>query len=166
MNFKEINILDLGRNAFELIGKDWMLITAGSEEKMNTMTASWGGVGVLWNKNVSFIFVRPQRYTLEFLELNDYYTLSFFGGDYKKILTYCGRNSGRDVDKVRETGLNVVFDKAPYFNEAKLVLVCKKLHAQYIDPNGFNTDDVKNNYKSNDYHKMFVGEIIKCLVRE
>ena len=100
------------------------------------------------------------------MESNDYYTLSFFGGDYKKILTYCGRNSGRDVDKVRETGLNVVFDKAPYFNEAKLVLVCKKLHAQYIDPNGFNTDDVKNNYKSNDYHKMFVGEIIKCLVRE
>ena len=105
MDFKEISVSELNKNAFKLIGKDWMLITSGTEEKLNTMTASWGGLGVIWNTNVSFIFVRPQRYTFEFLEENDYYTLSFFGDEYKKVLSYCGKNSGRNVDKISATGL-------------------------------------------------------------
>ena len=101
----------LNENPFHLIGKEWMLITAGTEEKYNTMTASWGGLGVLWSKNVCFCFVRPQRYTLPFLMEQDRFTLSFFTEDYRDALTYCGRHSGRDVDKAKEIGLRPFFLK-------------------------------------------------------
>ncbi len=167
MSFKEINPFELkNESAFELIGKDWMLITAGDENKFNTMTASWGGLGVMWNKNVSFIFVRPQRYTMEFLSKQDYYTLSFFDDEYREALRYCGTNSGRYVNKILKTGLNTVFDSAPYFKEAKLVLICKKLYAQNISPEGFIDNNIQKNYPNNDYHKMFIGEVEKCLIKE
>lgn len=166
-DFKEIDVLNLKEsNAFKLIGKDWMLITAGNETELNTMTASWGMIGVLWNKNVSCIFVRPQRYTFNFLENSDYYSLCFFDDKYKRILSYCGTHSGKNVDKISETGLNVVSDKAPYFNEAKLVLICKKIYTDYIDPNFFEDSNIQKNYENKDYHKIFVGEIVKCLERK
>ena len=165
MDFKEISVSELNKNAFKLIGKNWMLITSGTEEKLNTMTASWGGLGVIWNTNVSFIFVRPQRYTFEFLEENDYYTLSFFGDEYKKVLSYCGKNSGRNVDKISATGLKVIHDKAPYFEQAKLVMICKKMYSEYINPNGFKDVTIEANYENGDYHKMFIGEITKCLIK-
>ena len=166
-DFKEIDVLNLKESsAFKLIGKDWMLITAGNEEKINTMTASWGMLGVLWNKNVSCIFVRPQRYTFRFLENSDYYSLCFFDDKYKKILSYCGTHSGKDVDKISETGLSVISDKAPYFKEAKLVLICKKIYTDYIDPEFFEDAGIEKNYENNDYHKMFIGEIVKCFERE
>lgn len=106
----------------------------GEAGKFNTMTASWGGVGVLWNTNVTFSFVRPSRYTYTFMEQEKYYTLSFFGADCRRALQFCGSKSGRDVDKVAETGLTPVFDApAPYFAEAELVLVCRKLYTQDLD---------------------------------
>lgn len=166
-NFKEIDVLSMKEsNAFKLIGKDWMLITAGDEKNLNTMTASWGMLGVLWQKNVSCIFVRPQRYTFEFLEKSDYYSLCFFDDKYKKALSYCGTHSGRDVDKISETGLSVAYDKTPYFKESKLVLICKKIYTDYIKPEFFEESDIQKNYENNDYHKVFVGEVVKCLERE
>ena len=97
--FKEISVNSINENFFKLIGEKWMLITAGNEQNLNMMTASWGGVGVLWNKNVAFSFIRPNRYTFEFTEQNDYYTLSFYDDEFKSELSFCGTNSGRDVDK-------------------------------------------------------------------
>lgn len=166
--FREINPLDITENAFRLIGKDWMLVTAGNSTKLNTMTASWGGVGVLWNKNVAFSFIRPQRYTLEFIDQNEYYTLSFLQDGYRDTLTFCGRNSGRDVDKIKEKKLTPVFDEnAPYFEQAKLVLVCKKLYKQAMTPDSFiDKALIEKNYPDNDFHYAFVGEIVKVLIKD
>ena len=167
MSFKEINVKDLCSNPFKLIGDDWMLITAGNEKKFNTMTASWGGVGVLWNKNVTFAFVRPQRYTFEFLEKEDYYTLTFYNKEYKQSLVTCGQKSGRDYDKIKEAGLTVDFsEKAPFFKEANIILVCHKLHEQFIDPNCFVDTIIEDSYPNKDYHKVFIGDIVKALVKD
>ena len=96
---QELAIKDLTENFFEAIGKEWMLVTSGSKEKFNTMTASWGGIGFLWNKAVAFIFIRPERYTYEFIEKNDMLTLSFLGSGNRSIYNICGSKSGRDTDK-------------------------------------------------------------------
>ena len=89
MSFKEIPLTDLQFNPFTKIGSEWMLITAGNEKKFNTMTASWGGMGVLWGKNVVTTYIRPQRYTKEFVDANDTFTLSFYGPQYKEALNFC-----------------------------------------------------------------------------
>ena len=112
MAFREISVEELKDNPFTLINKDWMLITAGNREKHNTMTASWGGVGELWGRYVSTIYIRPQRYTLEFVEREDYYSLCFFGPEYRQALNLCGSKSGREVDKDAATGLTPCFDEA------------------------------------------------------
>jgi flavin reductase (DIM6/NTAB) family NADH-FMN oxidoreductase RutF len=153
-------------NVFKLIGKDWMLITAGMSDSFNTMTASWGGMGVLWDKKVCFTVVRPTRYTYEFLENNATYTLSFFPSTYQKALMLCGTKSGRDIDKVRESGLTPVFDgDAVFFEEARLVLACRKLYFQDIIPGNFQDVGLEKFYPDMDYHRMYVGEIIRCLAR-
>ena len=108
--FIEIDPQELTDNVFKLIGRDWMLITAGDERRCNTMTASWGGLGVQWNANVAVSFVRPSRYTYEFLEKGKYYTLSFFDSGYRRALQLCGSKSGRDTDKIKEAELTPVFD--------------------------------------------------------
>lgn len=170
MSFKEIDIKELQFSPFEKIGKEWMLITAGNSESFNTMTASWGGLGVLWRKNVAFAFIRPNRYTFEYTEREDYFTLTFFSEEYRKALNFCGTKSGRDCDKCKETGLSPVFDEnAPYFAEASLVIVCKKLYAQdLIEDCVVDKDAVVplNIGEANPYHKLYVGEIVKTLVRE
>ena len=118
-------------NPFSLIGDKWMLITAGDAERCNTMTASWGGVGVLWQVPVATCYVRPQRYTKQFLDEQEYFTLTFFGEEYRDALKLCGTKSGRDVDKVKECGFTVKTAQggAPYFEEAELVIVCRKRYA-------------------------------------
>jgi flavin reductase (DIM6/NTAB) family NADH-FMN oxidoreductase RutF len=166
--WEEISASDLTFNPFTLIGNEWMLVTAGSEASHNTMTASWGGLGVLWKKDVSFVFVRPQRYTLQFLEEQDYYSLCFFDKAHKKALAYCGAHSGRDVDKDKETGLTVCFDRAaPYYEEARLVLFCKKMACQDLDPNCFLDPTIDPDiYPTKDYHKVFIGSIEQVLLRK
>ena len=157
--FKSFDVKDLQMNPFEYIGSKWMLITAGSNEAFNTMTASWGTMGVLWNKPVSQCFIRPGRYTYEFIEKNDFYTLCFFDEKYRDALKFCGAKSGRDVDKVKVTGLTPVVHQsgAVYFEEAELVLVCRKLYHEDIDPNNFKISDIENNYPHKDYHRMYTG---------
>lgn len=158
----DLNRID--ENTFKLIGSDWMLITAGTKDSFNMMTASWGGLGVLWNWPVSYIFVRPTRYTYEFLEKNSFYSLSFFDERYRKALSICGAKSGRDTDKVREAGLTPVVSEngIVHFDEAKLVLECRKLYYQDIDPARFLDSTIERLY-NNDYHRMYIGEITKII---
>jgi len=165
--FKLVKPEQLTDNPFNLVGKDWMLITAGNMEKYNMMTASWGGFGVLWNKKVCFCFVRPSRYTYQFMEENDTFTLSFFEENYRKALSFCGANSGRDVDKTAATGITPAesTSKSVYFEEARLVIECKKLYYQDLDPSHFLDSSLESNYKQNDYHRIYVGEIIQCYAK-
>ena len=166
-DFKKVNPKDISFPAFDFIGNDWMLITGGNKESFNTMTASWGGVGIMWQKPVVFTFIRPQRYTFEFIEKSDYFTISFFNSDMKQDLNYCGSHSGRDVDKIKETNLVPRFDEdVPYFEQAKMVLICRKLYGQFIEPQSFIDPKIKDFYPQKDYHKMFIGEIAKMLIKD
>lgn len=166
-DFKEITPREITDNPFKLIGSDWALVTAGSSEGFNTMTVSWGGVGIMWNKPVAFTFIRPQRYTFEFTEKNGFFTMSFFDESFRKALSFCGTKSGRDVDKVKETGLTPAFtdEGVPYFKEARLVLVCKKLYAQDLTEDSIIEPFVRESYNGDDYHKMYVSEIVKILTK-
>lgn len=167
-DFREVAVSDLKFNPFTMIDKEWMLVTAGTKEKCNTMTASWGSLGELWSHYVSTIYIRPTRYTLEFLNKESYYSLSVFDEAYRAALNYCGSHSGRDGDKVKAAGLTPVFENGtPYFAEAKLVLVCKKLYRQDFDPACFLEPSLDAaNYPKKDYHKMFIGSIEKALVKK
>ena len=163
--FEKIDPKSLDQNVFSMIGDQWMLITAGTGEACNTMTASWGGLGVLWNAPVATCYVRPQRYTKEFLDREEYFTLSFFGEAYRKALSVCGSKSGRDVDKVKECGFTVKTAEcgAPYFEEAELVIVCRKRFAQDFDPANIPGDVKEKQYPNADYHTMYIGEIVEVL---
>lgn len=160
----KIDIKQLQGNAVSMFDDKWCLIAAGNKDSYNTMTASWGAMGELWNKDVCFIFIRPQRYTLEFTEREEYFTLSFFGEEYKKALAFCGRNSGRDFDKAKETGLTPMeVDGSMSFEESETVIVCKKLFYQDIDPEGFIDKAIDGVcYPEKDYHRMYVGEVVAC----
>lgn len=166
--FERIDPKNLDQNVFSLIGDQWMLLTAGTGEKCNTMTASWGGLGVLWGKPVATVYIRPQRYTLEFVEREEKFTLAFFGEAYRKALALCGSKSGRDIDKVKECGFTVeTADGAPYFAEADLVLVCKKAYWQDMDPTHFLDGEIDGKwYPEKDYHRIFIGEIETVLKKK
>ncbi len=167
MSYRKIDLKELSFNPFERIGKDWLLITAGDSSRYNTMTASWGGVGVLWNKNVATVYIRPQRYTKEFVDQSDTFSLTFFNETHREALTFCGKYSGRDYDKAKETGLTPDFDyAAPTFQEGNLVLICKKLYAQELSPNCFLDDSISKNYPNKDYHTMYIGEILEAYIQE
>ena len=152
---------ELSDNAFELIDREWMLISAGSLEHHNTMTASWGGLGILWDKPVAFIFIRPQRHTLQFVEAYDTFTLSFFGQGYRHALNLCGTVSGRDCNKIAEAGLTPVSHGSSIaFAQARMVMECKKLYAQNIDSTCFvDKALIQKVYPTSDFHRMFIGEI-------
>lgn len=164
--FDEINPLELNESAFRLIGKEWMLITAGNMEKWNTMTASWGALGELWFKPVAFTFFRPQRYTLEFVEKEPVFTLSFFDEKYRSALNFCGSHSGRDYDKAAEAGLTpfATENDSVAFKEARVVLECRKLYFQDMEPENFLDPEIEKCYPKKDYHRMFVGEVLRAMV--
>ncbi len=165
MSFKEINIREVKENAVKMISDDWALVTTCADGVTNTMTVSWGGMGELWGKDVVFIFIRPQRYTYELLEKSDTFSMSFFGGEYKKELGFCGSNSGRDVDKFSKTGLTPVsLDGTAAIEQAKVNLICKKIAFWDIDPKGFLDESIENNYNG-DYHRVYVGEIVKAYTK-
>lgn len=166
--FQEIKPHIINDNVFQLIGADWMLITAGTRKGFNTMTANWGGLGYLWNRNVCFCFIRPPRYTYKFMERTDIFTLTFYEEKDRGILKLCGAKSGRDVDKIKETGLVPVFDDsgAIWFEQARLVLECKKVYFQDITPKNFLDSGIPPFYPKKDYHRMYIGEIIRCLKKK
>ena len=168
--FRSVAPATLPDNFFSRIGEDWMLITAeNSEGKINTMTASWGCAGILWNKPVAICFIRPQRYTYAFTEDSDTLSLSFFPKDtYRDALRFCGTKSGRDVDKFAATGLTVVktSEGTPYLAEANLVLVCRKLYADDLKEGCFIDPDMLKHYAAKDYHRFYICEITEVLVKE
>lgn len=166
-NFNKISPEAITDNVFDLISKQWMLITAGNRKSFNMMTASWGGLGVIWNSPVAFSFIRPQRYTMEFMERSERYTLCFFDEEYRKALNICGSRSGRDCDKAALAGLTPAADNdTVYFSEARLVLFCRKMMAQYFDPENFAEGIVDEHYPQKDYHRFFIGSIYKVLARQ
>lgn len=162
---KEINIRDIKESAVKMISDDWALLSAGNENGFNTMTVSWGGIGELWGKDVAFIFVRPQRYTKEFIDREGMMSLSFFGGEHKKEMGFCGKNSGRDYDKFKETGLTPEFsDGTVYIKEAKHVLILKTLAVTEMTPDSFLDKDIDSDcYPNKDYHIVYIAEIVKTL---
>lgn len=165
---KEIDISQLQLNPMTQIAKEWMLLTAGSEATgYNTMTCSWGHLGSLWGHYTSVVYVRPQRYTKEFVDREELYTVCFFDGK-KKELGYLGSHSGRDEDKVAAVGFTPVFGEGyTYFAEASLVLVCKKLYRAPLLEEGFiDKDALERNYPDRDFHDLYVGQIQKVLIAE
>ncbi len=165
-SFDVIETTEIQDNTFQLIDKEWMLITAGPRTDFNTMTASWGGFGSLWGRHVVFAFVRPQRYTYQFMERAASFTLTFFAPQYHDALMYCGTHSGRDVDKMEATGLTPVAGPADtvYFAEARLALFCRKLYAQDLEGAYFTVPQIDTEiYAAGDYHRLYVGAVTRCL---
>ena len=160
-----IDLLEI--NPFLKIGKEWALVTAGNKKKANTMTVSWGGVGVLWGKNVAYIFIRDSRYTKEFIDKGDFFSVSFLNEQYRLALSYCGAHSGREENKFEKAGLTPAYAHGiPYVDEANLVLLCQKMAAVPITEDTFASSEIKEKwYADGDLHTMYVGEIIEVLSR-
>lgn len=168
-SFKEIKPTELRFAPFDIKDKNWMLITAAKPDgSVNTMTASWGGFGVMWNKNVVYIVIRPQRYTKEFVESAESFSLTFFEPSFKQKLAYLGKVSGRDENKIEKAGLSVLFDnEIPYFEQAETVIFAKKLYAQPLGEEFFIDKTIIDTwYPIKDYHTLYVGEITKILQGE
>ena len=164
--FREITPYET-ENALKLIGKDWMLITAKDNDKANAMTASWGCLGVLWNKPVAVCFIRPQRYTFELVQKEERISLAFLDDTYKSALNLCGTRSGRECDKLALAGLTVSdVDGVPVINEARLALVCRKLYVDSLNESSFLDSSLKSFYKDGDYHAFYVLEIEKTLIKD
>ena len=151
----------LNTDVFSMIGKQWMLITAKKDGVINTMTAAWGGLGYLWNKKVAFLFIRPQRYTKEFVDAADEVSLTFFDESYRKELTHLGRVSGRDEDKIKTVNFHPAdYQGVPYFLEADTIIIGKKLYRQRLEEACFlDTNIIDASYPLKDFHDVYVVEI-------
>lgn len=163
--FKEISAKEINTNIFKAIADEWMLISAGDDKKYNMMTASWGFAGEMWGNESVVAMIRPQRYTMEFVDNCDYFALSFYG-DNKDIHKVCGSKSGRDVDKTALTGLTPVFDNnTVYFGEARMVIICKKQYVSRLEEDKFIDKEPLKWYSDKDFHYMIIGKIEKVLVK-
>ncbi len=152
------------KDPFTLIGKEKLLVSAGKEGDFNTMTASWGTMGVLWNKNVVNVVIRPQRYTYQFFEREDHFTVSVLQPGNEDAYRICGTKSGRDCDKVALAGLTPYFEEnAVTFEQSRLAIVCKKIYVQDFDPAGFLDNGIEKHYPIQDYHRLYCGEILDIL---
>jgi len=168
IHFDTISPYDLSDNVFKLLDKDWMLVTAGRTDDFNTMTASWGHLGIIWNLPVAIAYIRPQRHTYGFANRYDHYTLSFFTERYRSVLQFCGTRSGRDHDKAAETGLTPVQTEKGnvYFEEARMVMECRKIYEDDLKKKNFLDPELASkNYPKNDFHRFYMGEITQILIR-
>jgi hypothetical protein len=166
---KEIHAEEIKGNLIEIINKQWALVTAGDREKANTMTVSWGSFGEFWSKPVVTIYIRPQRYTKEFIDANDRFSVCVLPETYKKALTYCGTVSGRDTDdKFQDAGITLDFcGDVPVIKEAGMTMICRKLCEGDINPDTFaNPEDDKIVYPNKDYHRYYIAEIETVYVSE
>jgi len=167
--FRKIEPREIDGNLIQRIGDQWMLITAGDKNACNTMTASWGGLGVLWNEPVATIYIRPQRFTKGFVDNEKYFSLTFFKEDYRKELALCGTKSGRDMNKVKECGFTVEYGvgDTPYFEQAELVLICEKLYADELKEENFiNKTPAEKCYPEKDWHTFYIGKIVEVLKKD
>ncbi len=153
---------DFLNKSFSVYNKEWALVTAGSPDNYNTMTVSWGGLGTLWGKDVVTVYVKPVRYTHSFLDANEYFTVSFYGEEYKDDLGVLGTLSGRDGDKVAKTNLTPVTceNNTTSFAQAKVTLVCKKIYRQDMITDTMPQYAIERYYTDEAPHTMFVGEVV------
>lgn len=157
---------DSSFNFAKEISKGALLTVALPNGRVNTMTVSWGQAGVLWNKDVCTVYVRPERYTYAFCENSDVFTLSFLGEEFKDALTFCGTKSGRDVDKFESCGLKYELkDGACILADATVTLVLKKLYAQNIESDCFTDKAPLSNYKSGGFHRAYTCEVKEIIVK-
>ena len=169
MAFKKINISELSFNPFEKIGKEWMLITGGDKTSFNTMTASWGQFGVLWNKNVLTCYIRPNRYTYKFVEKGEKFAVSFLGEQYRSALAFCGSHSGKNCNKVAEAKITPIeFEGCVGFEESDMIIVCRKLYSYDMNEDGFLTDDgiPEKFFGTDPYHRAYISEITAVYIKE
>lgn len=161
-NFNKLDISELSLQIFNVIGKQWFLLTAGNQSAYNTMTASWGTMGILWNKPVAIVFIRPQRHTFEFANTSDKLTLSVFPEAHRDVLNYCGKFSGKEVDKIKETGLSVIEtpNGGVSYQESEMYIDCTKLFVSDMKEENFLVKElVQKHYAKDDFHRMYVLEI-------
>ncbi len=168
--FKPLEPKQLDLNVFSLFDDQWLLLTAGSLEKddFNTMTISWGSMGIMWNKPFVQVVVRPTRYTYQFMNRYEYFTLCAFDESYRAALTLLGTRSGRDGNKIKDSGLTPISfldEKSVAFKEAQLILGCKKIYWSDLEPQNFLSPDIHLNYAAHDYHRVYYGEIVQIVHR-
>ncbi len=164
--FNHINVRDISDNTFHLIGTEWMLVTSGNRTDFNMMTASWGSLGILWNRPIAVCFVRPQRYTFQLMEKYDYFTLNFLEEKYREAMNVCGSVSGRNVNKAAVTGLTPLETTRGgiYFEQSRLVLECHKIYSDDLKAEKFILKDIiEEVYSKGDFHRLYIGEIVHCL---
>ena len=171
--YDKIEASDLSDNVIQLIGKEWMLVTAGNKGSYNTMTASWGGIGYIWERPSTFIFIRDTRYTYQFLQQEESFTLSFFDEKYRNALRICGTRSGRDTNKIEEAGLTPLETPSGLmsFREARMIIECKKMFVQELDyanlTEPYKTKVMEESYKNeSSKHQMFISEITNIWVKK
>ncbi|MFI3290843.1 MAG: flavin reductase [Opitutales bacterium] len=165
---KKINPEEISENAINLIGKQWLLITAGNKDKFNSMTASWGCIGFMWNMPIATAMIRPQRFTYPIMENSEICTLSFYDKEHKKALSMFGTKSGKDTDKVALSGFTPAYTEngAVYYEEAKLVLECRKVYASELLEKDFIDKPILDKwYPEKDLHKMYYFEILNAYTK-
>lgn len=161
--FNKISIRDWKFNVFDKLDKEWALLSVGNLEENNMMTISWGSMGVLWNKKIVTVFVRPTRHTDQLMVDNEYFSLLFFNPNDKKILSFCGSKSGRDVNKAKHLNLTpFILDNAICFEEAEMIITCKKIYTDSLKSENFLDKNDLKHYKEElkDYHNIYIGEIV------
>lgn len=168
-NYTSMKPSELNMNVFSALLEDWMAVCAKDGEETNAMTASWGGFGILWNKPVAYVFIRPQRYTKKLVDASERLTLNFFSGKEKEALGYLGKVTAAEVpDKMAQCGLKqVLMDDVFYFEEADIVVVAKKLYQQTMMPDCFLDHElIAKNYPNEDFHDVYVCEVEQVLVKQ
>ena len=169
MALKKIEFQDLGVNVFEIFSKRCPLLLAGDKESSNLMTIGWGGLGTLWSQPVCTVYVRPQRYTYQFMEQKDTFSVAVLGEEYASQIAYCGKNSGRDGDKAEACGFTLDYgvEDTPLIAQAEMVFVCRKLYAQDMKPECFLDEQPRQRYYAqDDYHRVYVGRVEEVYVKE
>jgi flavin reductase (DIM6/NTAB) family NADH-FMN oxidoreductase RutF len=150
---------------YHLWDKQWFLLTSGDFAKghYNTMTVSWGSMGVMWNRPFVQVVVRPTRYTYSLMERYDAFTLCALPDTYRKALNLLGSRSGRDGDKIAQAGLTPIASTqvaAPGFAEAELIIECKKMYWDDFAPAHFIDPKIEENYAQQDYHRIYFGQVM------
>ena len=164
--FKKFNVReDFAENGFQWF-HDAELLAAGDREKSNAMTIGWGEIGTLWGRTALTVYVAEKRYTKEFMDRSEYFTVMAFDVAHSNVLNYMGRQSGRDGDKAKALGLHTAYTEngTPYYTEAEMVIECRIMYAAPFDPQYFKSDAPKNMYRNfpAGVHTMYIGEVVNA----
>lgn len=167
---KKANYMDVSKQIEEQLPKGTFLTVKDKDGNLNTMTIAWGSLGFMWNKPVFTVMVRYSRHTHKLIENAEDFTVNFpTNNQLKKELAFCGSKSGRNLDKFKELNLEIIDGKnvkSPILAECDINLECKIIHKQTLDTSGMN-EKVKNIYgDEKDYHVLYFGEIVSCLIKK